>query len=88
MLANNVNDEGANLKVMTITLKVVCYESLGLEDPFQGTCMWACMTFLSNLHKQIFKSVTHGLKSLGKANKNGQRLTLMWVCNHINSPLL
>lgn len=38
MLANNVNDEGADLRVMTITLKVVCYESLGLEDPFQGTC--------------------------------------------------
>jgi hypothetical protein len=34
MLANNVNDEGAKSKVMTITLKVVCYESLGLEDPF------------------------------------------------------
>ncbi len=44
MLANNVNDEGANLKVMTITLKVVCYESLGLENAFQGTCFGDTMS--------------------------------------------
>lgn len=50
--------------------------------------VWACMAFLSNLHKQIFKSVTHGLRNLGKAIKNGQRLTLMWVCNHGNSTIL
>ncbi len=34
-----VKDEGANLNVMTTTLKfMVNYEILGMEESFQGTC--------------------------------------------------
>jgi hypothetical protein len=46
--------------------------------------LWAYMTSLSNLFKQTFISVWHGLKNQGKDVESGQRHISMWVCDHEN----
>jgi hypothetical protein len=58
-----VKDEGSNLNIMTIVLKaIVCYDILGLEESYQGTCFGhafskACQYVTTN--EKVCKNLTY-----------------------------
>jgi len=67
-----VKDEGSNLNVMTSILKfVVLYETLGLQENFNGICFWyvfpkACQYATTN--EKFYKNLKYVYIKTGQAD--------------------